>query len=153
VPFGIAGSSQVQITAVYKGQSSGPLTASVATAVPAIFTLNASGSGQAAAINQDNSINGAGAPAKAGSVIALYLTGAGQTNPGGAEGRRAAARLPVPVLRVTASVGGQPAPVQYAGGASGLVAGLIQVNVQIPAGVAAGSAVPVTIQVGSNSTR
>jgi uncharacterized protein (TIGR03437 family) len=153
VPFGIAGSSQVQVTAVYKGQSSAPLTASVATAVPALFTLNASGSGQAAAINQDNSINGGNTPAKTGSVIALYLTGAGQTNPGGADGQPGAAPLPIPVLPVTASVGGKPATVRYAGGASGLVAGLIQVNVEVPAGVAAGSAVPVTVQVGSNSTQ
>jgi len=44
---------------------------------------------------------------------------------------------------VTCTIGGSNAPVQYAGGAPGLVAGLMQVNVQIPAGIQAGSAVPV----------
>ena len=52
VPFGISG-SQVPVTVSYNGQFSSPLTASVATAVPAIFTLNYSGSGQAAAVKQE----------------------------------------------------------------------------------------------------
>jgi uncharacterized protein (TIGR03437 family) len=39
--------------------------------------------------------------------------------------------------------------VKYAGGAPGLVAGLMQVNVQIPAGIETGNAVPVVLRVGS----
>jgi uncharacterized protein (TIGR03437 family) len=49
---------------------------------------------------------------------------------------------------VTVTVGGQDAPVQYAGGAQGLVAGLMQVNIQIPAGTEPGDAVPVVLRVG-----
>ena len=39
--------------------------------------------------------------------------------------------------------------VQYAGGAPGQVAGLMQINVQIPGGVQPGGYVPVVVQVGN----
>jgi uncharacterized protein (TIGR03437 family) len=57
-----------------------------------------------------------------------------------------------PNLAVTATVGGLPAVVQYAGGVYGDVAGLMQVNVQIPAGVTPGGYVPVVLTVGNAST-
>jgi uncharacterized protein (TIGR03437 family) len=53
---------------------------------------------------------------------------------------------------VKVTVGGIPASVHYVGGAPGQVAGLIQVNVQIPAGVQPGGYVPVVLQVGDAST-
>ena len=46
------------------------------------------------------------------------------------------------------TVGGQSAVVGYAGAAPTSVAGLMQVNVQIPAGIQPGTAVPVQVQVG-----
>jgi uncharacterized protein (TIGR03437 family) len=49
---------------------------------------------------------------------------------------------------VTVTIGGQSATVLYQGAAPGLVAGVSQINVQVPAGVTPGSAVPVTITVG-----
>jgi hypothetical protein len=42
---------------------------------------------------------------------------------------------------------------QYAGGAPGKVAGVMQVNVQIPSGVQPSSAVPIDIQVGGVSSQ
>jgi uncharacterized protein (TIGR03437 family) len=59
---------------------------------------------------------------------------------------------PRPVFPVTVTVGGIPAFVQYAGGVEGQIAGLLQVNVQIPSGVQPGGYVPVVLQVGSAST-
>jgi uncharacterized protein (TIGR03437 family) len=53
---------------------------------------------------------------------------------------------------VTATVGGLPAVVQYKGAVPGAVAGLMQVNVQIPAGVIPGGYVPVVLSVGNAST-
>jgi uncharacterized protein (TIGR03437 family) len=53
---------------------------------------------------------------------------------------------------VTATVGGAQATVQYAGGSSGIVAGVMQVNLQIPMGITPGNAVPVTLQVGTATT-
>ena len=45
----------------------------------------------------------------------------------------------MPVNSVTATVGGMNAVVSYAGGAPGFVAGVMQVNLQIPAGLTAGN--------------
>jgi uncharacterized protein (TIGR03437 family) len=46
-----------------------------------------------------------------------------------------------------------PAVVDYAGGAPLEVAGLLQVNVTIPAGVATGVSVPVVIKVGTATSQ
>ncbi len=146
VPFGITG-SQEQIVVQYQSQTSAPTTVSVSPAAPGLFISNPSG--QAAAINQTGSINSASSPAKVGSIISLFATGGGQTSPASVDGSLAAVPLPQPILPVTATVGGQPATVQYAGGAPGLVAGVMQINVQIPSGVTPGSAVPVVVQVGT----
>jgi uncharacterized protein (TIGR03437 family) len=81
VPYGIAG-SPAQMFVQYFGQTSTPFNVSVATQIPGLFTLNGSGTGQAAAINNaDGTINGATHPAKVGSYVQLYLTGAGLTTP------------------------------------------------------------------------
>jgi uncharacterized protein (TIGR03437 family) len=63
---------------------------------------------------------------------------------------------PVPATAISLmtplTVGGLPAFVQYYCGVYGAVAGLMQVNVQIPAGVTPGGYVPVVLQVGSATT-
>ena len=86
-----------------------------------------------------------------GGSISIFMTGEGQTTPGGVDGKPASAPLPAPVLPVTATLNGQPAGVTYAGGAPGEVAGVMQVNLQIPANLIqpfTGSvAVPVVVSV------
>jgi uncharacterized protein (TIGR03437 family) len=52
---------------------------------------------------------------------------------------------------VTATVGGQPAIVDFAGGAPSLITGAIQFNVTIPTGVT-GSNVPIVISIGGISS-
>ena len=151
VPYGITGPS-AQVFVQYLGQASPPITAPVATAAPALFTLDGSGKGQAAAFNQDGSLNGAAHPAKAGSYVSLIATGAGQTNPPGMDGLPAAAAGAPPLLPVAVTIGGKAAQVQYAGGAPNMVAGVMQVNAQIPAGLPSGN-VSVVVQVGSFSTQ
>ncbi len=153
VPFGI-NSSLAQLYVQYQNVTSAPFNLSVASQIPAIFTLNSSGIGQAAAINnKDGSINGAGHPAKVGDYIQLYITGAGQTSPPGTDGLIGAGPGPVPVGAVNVTIGGQKASVNFAGGAPGAVAGVFQVNAQIPSGITAGSAVPVVVQVGTSNSQ
>jgi uncharacterized protein (TIGR03437 family) len=148
VPYGITGTT-AQVTVTYQGQTSATASVSVASSAPGIFSLDSTGQGQAAAINQDGvTVNGAATPAKIGDIISLYATGEGQTTPAGVDGKPASLPYAQPNLPVTVTVGGQNAPVRYAGGAPGLVAGLMQVNVQIPAGIQAGNAVPVVLRVG-----
>jgi uncharacterized protein (TIGR03437 family) len=153
VPFGVNG-SLAQLYVQSGSGTSSPFNLSVASQIPAVFTLNSSGTGQAAAVNnKDGSINGAAHPAKAGDYVQLYLTGAGQTVPAGTDGLIPAGAGPAPVGAVKVSIGGQNATVNFAGGAPGSVAGVIQVNAQIPAGVAAGAAVPVVVQVGTSNSQ
>jgi uncharacterized protein (TIGR03437 family) len=152
VPYNIAG-NLAQMFVQYQGQTSTPLNLSVAAMTPAIFTLSGSGTGQAAAINnKDGSANGAGNPAKVGDFIQLYVTGVGPTNPPGTDGSLNAVPLPVPQGTVTATIGGKAANVNFAGGAPGLVAGVFQVNVQVPSGVTVG-VVPVVVTVGTSGTQ
>jgi uncharacterized protein (TIGR03437 family) len=153
-PFGLS-SANAQVFVSYQGQTSAPLTVPVAQTTPSLFTADSSGKGQAAAVNQDGSINGSAHPASAGQFISLYATGFGQTNPPGQNGTINAAPLPQPLLPVSATIGGKPAtiiPGGYAGGAPGAVAGVMQVNVQVPAAIGAGS-VPVVLQVGDAPTQ
>jgi uncharacterized protein (TIGR03437 family) len=78
-----------------------------------------------------------------GEYVTFYATGAGQLSPGGVDGQVTplSQPYPLPVKSVTATVGGVEAVVGYAGAAPGLVSGVMQVNLQIPAGVLAGPAI------------
>jgi uncharacterized protein (TIGR03437 family) len=152
VPYGIAGAT-AQVTVTYQGQTTAPLSAPIASSTPGIFSLDATGKGHAAAINQDGTLNGAAIPARVGDIISLFATGEGQTTPLGVDGKPATVPLPSPNLTVRATIGGQPAQVQYAGGAPGEVAGLMQVNVQMPVGIQTGNAVPVVLSVGNVSSQ
>jgi uncharacterized protein (TIGR03437 family) len=152
VPFGVAGRQSTQLVVSNAGQMSAPLTLRVAGSSPAIFTIDSSGQGQGAILNQDGSINGAMNPAAEGSVVVLYATGAGQTNPAGVDGLLATAVLPSPMLAVSVSIDGRPAQVLYAGAAPGMVAGVLQVNVQLPSGIRSGL-VAVSLQVGAAASQ
>jgi len=148
VPFEVAGTTSVNVALLYQGVSSSTTVIPVTTAAPGIFTSNMTGAGQASAVNvATGALNSASNPVRIGAYLSLYITGAGQTIPPLANGQLATATA-VTQLPVTVTVGGISAPVTYSGAAPGEVAGLTQVNVQIPAGVVVGSAVPVTLSVG-----
>ncbi len=103
---------------------------------------------EAAALNQDASTNSSSIPAASGSVVVLYVTGAGQMSPPAATGSLSANPLPQPLLPVAVQIGGLDAEVTFAGAAPGYVSGLLQVNARVPAGVTPGDSVPVTVAVG-----
>jgi uncharacterized protein (TIGR03437 family) len=153
-PYEIANSTTANITVLNQGQLTNTLVVPVTTAAPGIFTANSTGSGQAAAVNQNGSVNSASNPASRGSYVSLYITGAGQTSPGGTDGQIAnSAPYPQTVLPVTAQIGGQSAMVTYAGVTPTVVQGLTQVNVQVPTGIQPGGSVPVTLQAGGISAQ
>ena len=105
-------------------------------------------------MNADYSINNGDRPAAPGSFVTIYLTGAGQTSPGGVDGfvDQNPNTLSRPVLTVTAEIGGVPATVLYAGSSVDIVSGVIQVNLTVPPGLAAGQQ-PVTVKVGSGAAQ
>jgi uncharacterized protein (TIGR03437 family) len=131
-------------------QTLGPIKLPVVVAAPGIFTANASGSGQAAVLNQDSSVNSSSNPAARGSTVSVYLTGTGALNPAIADGSLGpmTAPFPAPVAGISATIGGVDAPVTFAGQAPGLIAGATQVNIQIPQYAPFGAAVAVIIYAG-----
>jgi uncharacterized protein (TIGR03437 family) len=143
VPYEINGLTSTTVSVTYQGQQSVVNTVPVAASAPGLFTLDTTGSGQALAVNfPSGTLNTPSSPTPAGNFVILYATGEGQTTPAGADGRLAPAAppFPIPIQPVTATVGGLPAVVNYAGAAPGFVAGVMQVNVQIPVGVLSGAA-------------
>ena len=83
--------------------------------------------------NQDGTPNSADHPAKAGSVVTLYVSGLGVTTPPSVDGLLSAPPLPVPAVAVRLFVPRRELQPQFVGAAPGLIAGITQVNVQIPA--------------------
>jgi hypothetical protein len=97
---------------------------------PSIFR---GGLTQGAIMNQDYSFNSAANPAPAGSVIQIFATGLGETNPPLPAGEAASTQPPynVTVNPVAVWIGGQRADVQFSGVAPGF-AGLFQINAIVP---------------------
>jgi uncharacterized protein (TIGR03437 family) len=150
VPYEIAGMSQVVMEVQYQGAATAGTTFQIAGAAPGIFTSNSTGTGLAAAVNQDGSLNGASNPAADGAYVTLYFTGGGQTNPAGVTGSVTGSVLKKLVQNVTATIGGQPAVVAFAGAAPTFVDGALQMNLIVPAGVH--GTVPVVVTVGGIAT-
>jgi uncharacterized protein (TIGR03437 family) len=137
------------VTVQSGGQTLGPLKLPVAVAAPGIFTTNQSGSGQAAIINQDSTANSPSNPAARGSIVSVYMTGAGALNPFIADGSLGPLMppFPAPVAGVSATIGAIDAPILFAGQAPGLIAGATQMNIQVPQNAPVGAAIPVTVYV------
>ncbi len=147
VPYEVSGSNTAIMQIVTSGGSitTAPLT--VSASAPGIFTIPTVQS-QAAVLNQDSSVNSLDNPAARGSVIQIFATGGGQTSPPGVTGSVTGANPSTQVLPVSVTVGGVDAPVQFAGSAPDAVAGLLQVNALLPAGVPIGSRIPIVLTVG-----
>lgn len=136
VPFATAPKNNAQVQVEYSGRQSEPVPVSVAEAAPEVFLLDQPSphGGRAAALNQDGSINSPDNPAAIGSVVTLYITGAGQMQPKVADGKIASDISPTPVLPVSAVFNfnfANPGTVLYAGPAPGIVEGVLQVNVRV----------------------
>ncbi len=132
VPFGVTGpTTQMQI--VYQGQTTASTTVPVQAASPALFALDATGGGPGAILNQDLSVNSETNPAARGSVVVLYGTGGGLTMPASVDGLLTSQPYPKPLLPVSVTIDKLPAQVLYAGAAPGLVSGVLQINVVVPA--------------------
>jgi uncharacterized protein (TIGR03437 family) len=148
VPFELAGRVSTRVQVEYRGQRSRELELRVADAAPGIFTLNMSGSGQGAVLNQNASVNGAATPERRGNIVVFYATGLGSVFPSVATGT-AAGTASQTTIPVRVRIGGVDARVLYSGAAPGLVGGAYQVNAVIPESVSPGSAVPVVIEAGT----
>ena len=154
------GTDRVAVRVADTGELVAGGTVLVAAASPGLFTSNQAGTGQAAVVNQDGTINGPANPAPAGSTILIYGTGQGQVSPAVADGTAApssplAQTVAVPTSDGKTCLNNQPSmcvavgntfgTVKYSGLAPGYI-GLWQINVTLPQGIT-GTAVPVRVVV------
>lgn len=152
VPNDVRGQATATVQVRYQSQTSSTFSLPVSQTAPGLFTLDQTGRNQGAILNQDTTINGPLNGAPRGSIVVLYATGQGLTNPDWEEDELAAAPLPKPVNKVKVTIGGQAGEILYSGAAPGM-AGVMQVNVRVPSGIKAGSAVPIVLTVGSASSQ
>ena len=122
---------------------------------PGIFTANQQGTGQGIITeNYTGRLVDSSFPATAGSTyIIIYCTGLGAvTNPPASGGAASADPLSQTLTTPTVTIGGTAAVPLFSGLTPGYV-GLYQVSVQVPAGSAKGSAVPVSRSAASARTQ
>jgi uncharacterized protein (TIGR03437 family) len=149
VPFRLVDPDNATIS-IRNGSSSIPVfRASVDPAIPGIFNV----AGNAAAVNQDGTLNSMANPAKAGSIVSIWVTGTGVVT-GSIDGQVATTggsncgACEISVNGVTSANGFSLA--LYAGAAPGIIDGVSQINFIVPSlsGLYMNQA-PVTLSVGA----
>jgi uncharacterized protein (TIGR03437 family) len=161
VPYEIAGFVSADVFVRFAGVASNAIHVNVATTAPGLFTANSSGKGPGAILNGNNSFNSPNNPAAKGEIVALYMTGEGQTSPRGVTGKVTTVSTtppltPGPLLPVSVLIGPagaqQPANFTFAGEAPGLISGAMQLNVQIPLTAASGDQ-QIVVSIGGNPSQ
>jgi uncharacterized protein (TIGR03437 family) len=157
VPYAVAGRTSVDVQVKYQGVLSDVVRVPVLPSRPGIFSLDGSGQRLPAILNEDGSINSPSNPAARGSVITIYATGGGERDPAVADGQILSKVLPTVSLPIAVTFDNGPeydflalGEVLYAGGSSGSVAGLLQLNVRVPPSAVAGKAVAFGLSIGGD---
>jgi uncharacterized protein (TIGR03437 family) len=157
VPYEVAGILRPTVLVSFLGQSSNGVTATGTATAPGIFTANGSGTGPGAILNANSSVNSATNPAARGTIVQIFMTGEGQTNPAGVDGKvtPSSGPYPAPLLPIVITVGGVAANYEFAGEAPGLVSGVMQLNVIIPpaSSLTTTGAVPLVVSIGGVSSQ
>ncbi|MGA3078233.1 MAG: hypothetical protein ABSG56_31710 [Bryobacteraceae bacterium] len=129
LPFGAPTGLQ-ELTLTNANGTSAPISLQVAAVAPALYNF--------AFENADFSLVSSYHPAHAGDVLVLYATGMGQTTPPLVTGQIVPSANYV-TAPVTVTIGGVTANVFYSIAAPPYVAGLYQMAVTVPSGLASGS--------------
>jgi uncharacterized protein (TIGR03437 family) len=129
-PRGLTAKADALVEVVQAGKTIAAAHVEVRSAAPALFTMG-QGVGQAVVVNQDGTLNSEERPAARGSIVTLFGTGDGETEPLGIDGVPSGNPPPRPIQAVQVQVGTAMGEVLFAGRAPGFV-GLFQVNVQLP---------------------
>ena len=156
IPYDAAVNSTQQLVVQRGNAVSVPVPIAVFTASPSILSTNATGSGQGhvyvIGAGGIETLAGPNAPATAGNPVVIYCVGLGAVTPSMQRGAVASGTtLSTANAPVTVTFGNQTVTAGFAGLTPGL-AGLYQVNVNVPPGVTPGNQVPVTISVGGKSS-
>jgi len=150
VPYEVAGKTTTKIQATNRGIPSNEISVPVVDALPGIFNTTASLI-EALAANQAGTLNSRTAPAPMGSIVMLYVSGAGQLTPA-AETGRPASGLAQTVLPVSLTMAGEDSEILFSGVAPGTV-GVVQVNARVTGTLPTGTtSAPLVLTVGSRRT-
>ena len=145
------GTVDLQVVAPSTGQIYGGAEVALSSASPGLFTTGGTGTGQVAAINAvDGSVNAATNPAVRGQYITLFGTGQGPVANAPPDGQASTGPVPT-ALNPQILLGGAFIPsanIQYSGLAPAL-AGVWQINFQVPTTVTAGNNVPIVVLMNS----
>jgi len=153
LPSTLGASGQAAVQVQYNNLTSAEFNINLESANVQIFTTNMSGSGPGAILNQDFTVNTASNPAPPATVVQVYGTGGGVLNPAVTSGEVAGDNpLSWVTLQYSATVNGENATVLYAGSAPGLVYGVYQFNVMLPADLKAGPAT-IVLTVGNSQSQ
>jgi uncharacterized protein (TIGR03437 family) len=154
VPFDVDGKSNVQVRLEYEGTASQTVSMPVTGTAPGVFTQDGSPAGVGLVYNTDYSLNSKDNPAAEGSLVTVFWTGGGQTDPAGVDGRIELMPLSRPKAPIGVTIGGQAADLLFAGGTPYGWAGLLMAQVEVPAGLAGDNPVssPVVINAGGASS-
>jgi uncharacterized protein (TIGR03437 family) len=134
-PASLSTNASSMVSVVVNGTPLAESSTPVVSAAPGIFTTGG-GTGEAAAINQDGSINSATNPALRGSIVSFYATGQGSSSG-----------------PVNLTIGWYQAQLQYAGPAPGFP-GLMQINALIPGGFFLEAGIqPVVLSIGGAASQ
>ena len=149
VPWELAGLTETAVHVEYQAASSNTATVRVIEADPGVFRLSAT---QAAVLNADGTVNSTRNPAQRGTVIAIFGTGGGPTNPAATTGSLAPFDpLAQIILPVSVQIGRRDAEVVYAGVAPGIISGVFQLNVRVPVDLPPLAAATVGVTIGGFS--
>ncbi len=148
-PYELAGSNVANVVVIRNGTQSPAATVSVASVAPAVYTVRGNGQGQGLIYNANNSPNSIRNPATKGSVVKIFVTGAGQTNPPGIDGQVMPAGSPIqPLAAAYLLIGGRRADIKNIVVAPGNYSGALLLEAEVPNDTYTGSAIPVVFAAG-----
>lgn len=150
VPYEVAGNSVARLRLEPQTGVPVELMMDVVPAAPGVYATE--GKGQAEAFNETGERNALLRAAPRGSLVTVYCTGEGQTNPAGITGQLNGAPGPRPQLEVTAEIAGVAAEVVEAGEAAGL-AGVLELKVRVPGGFIPSGVVPLVVTIGGKRSQ
>jgi uncharacterized protein (TIGR03437 family) len=137
-PWELTGSTSlplptVSVVVAYNGLGSAPIPTAIYAYSPGIFCLNSASPCQGAILNEDGTVNSPSNPAKRGSTVTIFGTGFGLLNPIPQDGTIVTdtQHLVAAVVEVVFP-GPLEATVTYAGNVPMSLAGLVEVDAQIP---------------------
>jgi uncharacterized protein (TIGR03437 family) len=142
IPFGLAADHSVPFELRRNGSVVASFPASVVAQNPGLFTLDGTGTGLLAAVNQDGSVNSAAHPAGAGTAVMLFGTGWGTMTPLPVDGSRPPQAVNQPATLFQATVNGGAATIEYIGNAPTLVEGVVQINIRLPESLVSAAPLP-----------